>query len=171
MAVRPIDAVQVLHNINLHHRPTPVSEFESGFNDGLNQAMWEITHAPTLTQPNETPPCYQPDGDGCAYQCYDGDDEPIDKCKECPLCYSDKQRHRTTLNEPLTLEELRKIDTVTPLWVHNLSWGQHKPRIMLVRYVASNYWSCVDFDGFEIVKADDYGSRYLIYRRPPEGEP
>lgn len=53
MAVRPIDAVQVLHNINLHHRPTPVSEFESGFNNGLNQAMWEITHAPTLTQSNE----------------------------------------------------------------------------------------------------------------------
>lgn len=53
MAVRPIDAVQVLHNINLHHRPTPVSEFESGFNDGLNQAMWEITHMPTLTKPNE----------------------------------------------------------------------------------------------------------------------
>ena len=53
MAVRPIDAVQALHNINLCHRPTPVSEFESGFNDGLNQAMWEITHAPTLTQPNE----------------------------------------------------------------------------------------------------------------------
>lgn len=50
---RMIDAVQVLHNINLHHRPTPVSEFESGFNDGLNQAMWEITHAPTLIQPNE----------------------------------------------------------------------------------------------------------------------
>ena len=50
---RMIDAVQVLHNINLHHKPTPVSEFESGFNNGLNQAMWEITHAPTLTQPNE----------------------------------------------------------------------------------------------------------------------
>lgn len=53
MEVRPIDAVQVLHNINLRHRPTPVSEFESGFNNGLNQAMWEITRAPTLTQPNE----------------------------------------------------------------------------------------------------------------------
>ena len=53
MAVRPIDAVQVLHDINLHRRPTPVSEFESGFNNGLNQAMWEITHAPTLTPPNE----------------------------------------------------------------------------------------------------------------------
>lgn len=76
----------------------------------------------------------------------------------------------TQPNEPLTLDDLRKIDTVTPLWVHDLSWGRHKPRLMLVRYVASRYWSCVDFDGFEIVKADDYGSRYLIYRRPPEEE-
>ena len=76
----------------------------------------------------------------------------------------------TQPNEPLTLEELRKIDTVIPLWVHNLSWGQHKPRLMLVRHVTSNYWSCVDFDGFETIKSDDYGSRYLIYRRPPEGE-
>ena len=76
----------------------------------------------------------------------------------------------TQPNEPLTLDDLRKIDTVTPLWVHDLSWGRHKPRLMLVRYVASNYWSCVDFDGFEIVKAEDYGSRYLIYCHPPEGE-
>lgn len=75
----------------------------------------------------------------------------------------------TQPNEPLTLEELRKIDTVIPLWVHNLSWGQHEPRLMLVRHVTSNYWSCVDFDGFETIKSDDYGSRYLIYRRPPEG--
>lgn len=63
MAVRPIDAVQVLHNITLHRRPTPVSEFESGFNNGLNQAMWEITHAPTLTQPNEALTC-----DGCIHE-------------------------------------------------------------------------------------------------------
>ena len=53
MTVRPIDAVQVLNDINLHHKPTPVSEFESGFNQGLNQAMWIITHAPPLTPPNE----------------------------------------------------------------------------------------------------------------------
>ncbi len=61
-----------------------------------------IEDTPTLTPPNEIPPCYQPDGDGCAYQCYDGQDEPIDKCKECPLCYSDKQRHHAPPNEPLT---------------------------------------------------------------------
>lgn len=64
MAVRPIDAVHVLNDINWHHKPTPVSEFESGFNQGLNQAMWIITHAPTLTPPNEwvsveTPPTEQ----------------------------------------------------------------------------------------------------------------
>lgn len=53
MAVRPIDAVQILKDINWHHKPTPVSEFESGFNQGLNQAMWIITHAPTLTPQNE----------------------------------------------------------------------------------------------------------------------
>ena len=50
---RAIDAVQVLNDINWHHKPTPVSEFESGFNRGLNQAMWIITHAPTLTPQNE----------------------------------------------------------------------------------------------------------------------
>ena len=48
---RPIDAVQVLNDINWHHKPNPVSDFESGFNNGLNQAMWIITHAPTLTPP------------------------------------------------------------------------------------------------------------------------
>ena len=53
MEKRPIDAVHVLNDINWHHKPTPVSEFESGFNQGLNQAMWIITHAPTLTPQNE----------------------------------------------------------------------------------------------------------------------
>lgn len=50
---RAVDAVQVLNDINSHRRPTPVREFESGFNSGLNQAMWIICHAPTLTPQNE----------------------------------------------------------------------------------------------------------------------
>ena len=125
----------------------------------------------TLPQPsNEPPPCYRPDGDGCAYQCYDGDDEPIDKCKECPLCCSDKQRHKPS-NEPLTLEELREMDGVNALWVHNLAWGLHKPRFMLVHSVSEDWWTCCDFDGFETFCADDYGERYLLYRRPPEVSP
>jgi hypothetical protein len=75
----------------------------------------------------EPPPCYQPDNDGCAYQIYgDNDDEPIDKCKACPLCYSDKVRHNAneplpdhigdvTEMVPLTLEQLKQMDG-EPVW-------------------------------------------------------
>lgn len=62
----------------------------------------EFTIAALREQREESiPPCYQPDGgDGeCAYQIYGtDDDEPIEHCKACPLCYLDKMRH----NEPKT---------------------------------------------------------------------
>lgn len=66
-----------------------------------------------------TPPCYVPDGDGCAYQIYgDNNDEPIARCKSCPLCQSDKIRHKQepAHNNPLTLDELRQMDG-EPVWV------------------------------------------------------
>ena len=115
----------------------------------------------TLPQPsNEPPPCYRPDGDGCAYQCYDGDDEPIDKCKECPLCYSDKQRHKPS-NEPLTLEELREMDE--PVWVacKPIEGG-------------NGYW-CLCQHGHIITPAGSIYNvkeipHWVFYRRPPEGE-
>ena len=75
----------------------------------------------------------------------------------------------TPPNEALTLEELREMDGVNALWVHNLAWGLHKPRFMLVHSVSEDWWTCCDFDGFETFCADDYGERYLLYRRPPEG--
>ena len=77
MAVRPIDAVQVVNDINLHHRPIPVSEFDFGVNYGLNQAMWEIAHAPTLTQPNESLTC-----EGCIYE--HNEHENCNYCKRAP---------------------------------------------------------------------------------------
>lgn len=62
------------------------------------------------------PPCYKADGDGCAYQCADGDDEPIDQCKQCPLCCADKHRHQQgPPNAPLTLEDLWEMDG-EPVW-------------------------------------------------------
>lgn len=127
-----------------------------------------------LSPPNETPPCYQPDGDGCAYQCYDGDDEPIDKCKECPLCYSDKQRYLTPPNEPLTIEQLREMDG-EPVWC---KWLLPEDRA-----IEQGKWFIVisgDKAGLEIkrpaeygchfCKIDDYGKTWLAYRRPPEEE-
>lgn len=125
MAVRPIDAVQVLHNINLRHRPTPVSEFESGFNNGLNQAMWEITHAPALTPPNE----------------------------------------------PLTLDELLKMDGQPVYVVFRPDNSGDKPQ----------FWALVSADKQhdEVYLLDSMGGAgsydeiwanlEAIYRRPPEG--
>lgn len=103
MAVRPIDAERLSNDLKAYRQ----QYFGYGWCNEyavLGQCLSLIDAQPTLTPPNETPPCYQPDGDGCAYQCYDGQDEPIKKCKACPLCYSDKQRHYTPPNEPLTCE-------------------------------------------------------------------
>lgn len=87
MAVRPIDAAQVLKDINWHHKPTPVSEFESGVNQGLNQAMWIITHAPTLTPPNEPLTC-----EGCACESYPRDCYPCNTCNRNDETLSDQYR-------------------------------------------------------------------------------
>lgn len=117
----------------------------------------KVRSMPTLTLPNETPPCYQPDGDGCAYQCYDGDDEPIDKCKECPLCYSDKQRHLTPPNEPLTLDELREMGG-QPYWHVGLREESPPP-----------HWNILDPFYAKHIEDYRYGENWLAYRRPPEG--
>ena len=122
----------------------------------------------TLPQPsNEPPPCYRPDGDGCAYQCYDGDGEPIDKCKECPLCYSDKQRHKPS-NEPLTLEELREMDGDPAWWDDGdgSCWG-------IISVDSAGMWGGIPFFrgrwkevNFEYNIED---RKMKIYRRPLEG--
>ena len=144
--------------------------FSKGVNKGLNiarSAMRNPDAIPTLTQPNETPPCYQPDGDGCAYQCYDGDDEPIDKCKECPLCYSDKQRHHAPPNEPLTLDELREMDG-EPVWVEEVEhWA-------LIDIEKSGQWAGIPFavwaeNGANFTYNIE-GRELHCFRRPPEGE-
>ena len=74
-------------------------------------------------------------------------------------------------NDPLTLKELREMDGVNALWVHNLAFGLHKPRFMLVKNVSEDWWTCCDFDGFKTFCAAEYGERYLLYRRPPEVSP
>ena len=64
-------------------------------------ALWLAIAALREQREGFMPPCYQPDsGDGeCAYQIYGpDDDDPIERCKACPLCYSDKMRH----HEPKT---------------------------------------------------------------------
>lgn len=87
--------------------------------------------------------------------------------KKAPLCYSDKQRHRSPPNTPLTLEELRKMDG-EPVW---LSWAGHPEAgwaLVCVRskqndviYLRGNQ-GVTDLVGFIL---RDGGK---IYRRKPE---
>lgn len=102
--MRPIDAVQVLKDINWHHKPTPVSEFESGFNQGLNQAMWIITHAPTLTPPNE--PEYREYTCPNCHHTWLEDRDASDYPEYCPGCGDPLHKEE---NEPLTLEQVEKV--------------------------------------------------------------
>ena len=114
-----------------------------------------------------TPPCYQPDGDGCAYQIYgDNNDEPIDRCKACPLCYSDKVRHIAPENKALTLDELRQMDG-EPVFVASPGAEEY------------GHWVIVagvdDSDGDKTLYCNgdftcrDYGKTWLAYTRRPEG--
>lgn len=165
--MRLIDSEFLEQEINKWINPPGDGEYYCGYDDALTAVQDLVADLPTITPPNETPPCYQPDGDGCAYQCYDGDDEPIDKCKECPLCYSDKQRHHAPPNEPLTPDELREMDG-EPVWVEDVK-----------------HWALIDiekggqWDGVPFAIWAENGMKFTYniknrglhcYRRPPEGE-
>ena len=136
----------------------------------MGRVMYCVEHMPTIPQPSsELPPCYQPDGDGCAYQCYDRDDEPIDKCKECPLCYSDKQRHHTPPNEPLTWNELGNM-VEKPVYIVELEDGEscwvvvHTVDDIKALFVSA-------FDQYDYGNRELYGQTWLAYRRLPEVSP
>ena len=124
---RPIDAVHVLNDINWHRKPTPVSEFESGFNQGINLAMWIITHAPTLTPPNE----------------------------------------------PLTLDELLKMDGEPVYVVFRPDGSGEKPQSWALVNVDEKYGEVYLVDsipGASCYYDEIWANLEGIYRRPPEGE-
>ena len=135
-------------------------QFEESFPAWRDGKAELVEYAPTLTPPNAVTPCYQPDGDGCDYQCYDGDDEPIDKCKECQLCYSDKQRRKPS-NEALTIEQLRQMDE--PVWCSCKPIEGGNGYWCLCRYgkIVTPSGNIFDVDKIP---------NWMFYRRPPEGE-
>ena len=131
--------------------------------EAYSRALLLLAGASTLTPPNEAPPCYRTDSDGCAYQCYDGDDEPIEKCKECPLCYSDKQRHYTPPNEPLTWEELKAETKINP--VYSIKYGWIFPSTIKDEpYAQVWFFTSKGFAQTELFYHDTF------YRCPPEEE-
>lgn len=109
------------------------------------------------------PPCYCPDaGDECAYLVHDGDDEPIERCKECPLCYVDKRRHQQTPSAPLTLEELWKMDG-EPVYI--VRHDGHLNRWVLVEAITKTFLHTY---GCGALEWDEFGKTWQAYRRKPE---
>ena len=82
----------------------------------------------------------------------------------------DTQPTLTPPNEPLTLEELRQMRG-KPVWTVTTGFNG-SGRWELVCDVdcedALEMASCVD--GFYDIEVNTYGSTWLAYRRPPEGE-
>lgn len=160
--IRPIDGdalMELFKEQYVHCKTTGNKQRAQGW-QGAMQLLYD---APTLVPQSETPPCYQPDGDGCAYQCYDGQDEPIEKCKECPLCYSDKKRRLAKPDEPLTIEQLRKMDG-EPVYV--VSAIGERPEWYIVdreERELKNPWDSISLENW------DAGYPYTAYCRPPEG--
>lgn len=178
--MRPIDAVQALKDINWHHKPTPVSEFESGFNQGLNQAMWIITHAPTLTPPNE--PRAGLYGKYTVYKNKDGSlvtDCFILRPAKDPAAVAALRAYAAATdnaelsadiinwvgaepNEPLTIEQLREMDGEPVYDYRGQEW-----------YVIQEYYDheLTMTDGTRFFDDDEFdGVDKRFYRRPPEGE-
>lgn len=117
-----------------------------------------------------TPPCYVPDGDGCAYQIYgDNNDEPIARCKSCPLCQSDKIRHKQkpAHNDPLTLDELREAaKTGDPVWLVGMEDGDGWRRIDYVELLP------LDTHGSETLKDGAFGQQDMecVYSPTARGQ-
>lgn len=100
--------------------------------------------------------------------------------KECPLCYSDKQRHHTPQNDPLTIEELREMDG-EPVYIisefyHISEWNIPKGvgEIVIAYDVPcagmKSVIPSVEFIDGKNLSVGKYGSDWCAYRRPPEGE-
>ena len=91
--------------------------------------------------------------------------EPIEKCKACPLCYSDKQRHYTPPNEPMPVlvndePDREYIDYICPRCKDIISQRRRGQRMETV---------------YQCKYHDNCGQRMdwsnpQPYRRPPEGE-
>ncbi len=118
------------------------------------------------------PKCYSEDvGGGCRYLVNDGDDEPIAKCKRCPLCHVDKQRHQSPSNAPLTLEELREMDEgwiwielLVPIYGAGSGYYLKKPLFSTEDKLCAGYPGMVAMEPLY----SGYGEIWLAYRRKPE---
>lgn len=113
-----------------------------------------VERQPTLTPPNE--PEYREYTCPYCYHTWLEDRDASDYPNYCPMCRAVLRDGSAPPNEPLTLEQLRKMDG-EPVWFDTIKrWG-------IVR--VCGYGISV------LTKSGEYDvTRMKFYRRPPDGE-
>lgn len=161
MTVRPIDGEALWDKLE-----------DALWYDNYDRDMAEkiVLDMPTLTPPNEplTLDKKRVIAESCLHygksgRCGLNGYAPLD----CPMC---KEWHSNESNEPLTIEQLRKMDG-EPVWGKSLITG--KPgEWFIVRIVEmSKSWFIACAGATQgLGDKDTYGKTWLAYRRPPEGE-
>lgn len=107
----------------------------------------------------EFPPfCFRDNNGECDYLVYgDDNDEPIDKCKECPLCQSDKLRHsEATRDKSLNIEKLKKMNGKT-VWY----FEQHAGNGCWEKYIVENRYDAF-YDEVVPFGVDKYGNKVKL---------
>lgn len=159
--------------------PEGVTDLQRAWNMyGVEVGITRILAENRELKETRAPKCYSEDaGGGRRYLVPDGDDEPIDKRKRCPLCHADKRCHRSPPNAPLTLEELREMaQRCEGVYVAHTDGsavfrGQKYCAAVLDFSPAfsstATHIHAIYGDRLTMWE-DDYGKTWLAYRRRPE---
>ena len=132
---------------------------------GFENCTFTLAPAPTLTPPNEKPPCYLPEKDN-PYPLCEG--RGMKACAHCCLWEDyDPEEDEGRVNRPLTLKQLREMDG-EPVYLMPMKWWALVESQKGLKRVILRLSS-----GGGVALYSDEGLKYYaeaIYRRPPEGE-
>lgn len=117
-----------------------------------------IDTQPTLTPPNEAPPCYTEEKRNTAYLLCAG--RGFANCAHCAL-WSDfeEDQDETRINRPLTLEELREMSYTDWVWAVFPELPSEENEWVRASQLYRRY------------SHEHYGKTWIAYRRPPEVSP
>lgn len=124
-----------------------------------------IANMPTLTSPNEKPPCYLPEKDN-PYPLCEG--RGMKACAHCCLWEDyDPEEDGGRVNRSLTLEQMRKMDG-EPVWVQTPGIPKYGRWVIVAGVDTEDGQRTLYCQGDYTCR--NYGRDWLAYRRPPEGD-
>lgn len=126
--------------------------------DAWEEIIDALENLPTITPPNEPPPCYTEEKRNTAYLLCAG--RGFANCAHCAL-WSDfeEDQDETRINRPLTLEELREMSYTDWVWAVFPELPSEENEWVRASQLYRRY------------SHEHYGKTWIAYRRPPEVSP